>query len=325
MSENFLDLLSTGFLISREMVENHGEDSFYFKYSDYSAVLCVLDGCGGLGSQTYEGCGNHTGAYLASRTVGGAIHDWYHDVYNRKWKSDREFMESMLAYIKKGYETVRGYAKSSLRISGSMVRDLPTTMALAYACMKEGNLAVHVVWAGDSRIYLMDEEGMCQLTRDDVKSQDALSNLSDDGALTNVLSSDGNYRLHHKLVILKKPSLIIGATDGCFGYLPTPMDFEYGILRALEESKSISQLKASLKSFFGEAAGDDFTFACMGFGYDSYSDLKKSCQGRRKFMEKEYMDKLRKEPENEELIQSLWKKYSVSYERYLTKSHRERE
>lgn len=324
MSGKFLDFLSTGFLISQEMVEDHGEDNFYFKYSDYSAVLCVLDGCGGLGSRTYEGCENQTGAYLASRTVSGAIHDWYHDFYNKKWKSDREFVESIIAYIQKAYAVVGSYAKSNIKISGSMVRDLPTTMALAFACMMEESLAVHVVWAGDSRIYLLDDEGMHQLTRDDVKSQDALSNLSDDGALTNVLSSDGNYRLHHKLITLKKPSLVIGATDGCFGYLTSPMNFEYEVIKALTDSKSISEFRNYLKEFFDDVAGDDYTFACMGFGYDCFEDLRKSYVKRREFMEKEYMGELESQPDNEELILKLWQKYKKTYERYLVRNSQER-
>lgn len=324
MSKEFLDFLSTGFLISQEMVEDHGEDNFYFKYSDYSAVLCVLDGCGGLGSRTYESCGNKTGAYLASRTVSGAVHDWYQDKYKKKWKSDRELVESLMAYIQKAYAVVGDCAKSSIKISGSMVRDLPTTMAMAFACVRGDSVAVHVIWAGDSRIYLLDNEGMHQLTRDDVKSQDALSNLSDDGALTNVLSSDGNYRLHHKVITIKKPSLIIGATDGCFGYLPSPMNFEYEILKALTDSESISEFKNSLKEFFDDVAGDDYTFACMGFEYDCFEDLRKSYVKRREFMEKEFINSLKSQPENDELILKLWQKYRNGYERYLVRNSQER-
>lgn len=320
MNGKFSELLSLGFLISQEMVKNHGEDNYYCKYSEDSAVICVLDGCGGLGSRTYEGCGGQTGAYLASRTVSGAIHDWYQDMGRTKWKDEREFMESLITYIQKAYSVVGDYAKSSIKISGSMVRDLPTTIALAYAWMKDNELVIHVVWAGDSRIYLMDEDGMCQLTRDDVKSQDALSNLYDDGALTNILSSDGNYKLHHKVISIKKPCVIIGATDGCFGYLPSPMNFEYEFLRNLTDAKNIYGFRDGLKSFFKEVAGDDFTFACMGFGYEKFSELKGSFEKRRNFVEKEYISKIESDPDNDELIEKLWQEYRKLYERYLSKN-----
>lgn len=320
MNGKFSELYSTGFLISREMIENHGEDNFYFKSGKDSAVICVLDGCGGLGSCSYDSCGGETGAYLASRTVSGAVHDWYHDTENIRWKSKNELLESLMDYIGRGYSAVSCYAKSNIRISGSMVRDLPTTIAMAFICHRNGRLEVHIIWAGDSRIYLLDEDGLCQLTRDDVNSRDALSNLSDDGALTNVLSSDMRYVLHHKMAEIKKPSLIIGATDGCFGYLPSPMNFEYEIISALTDSASTDDFQSRLTGFFDRTAGDDFTFACMGFGYGCFEDMRRSFLKRREFLEKEYMRKLGTDPDDENLIFELWQNYRTHYERYLSKN-----
>lgn len=71
-SEKFDDL----FLISKEMIEGHGEDSFFCASSDDSAFLSVFDGCGGLGSRTFSNFKGHTAAYLASRAASGAVHDW---------------------------------------------------------------------------------------------------------------------------------------------------------------------------------------------------------------------------------------------------------
>lgn len=324
MNIKISELISPKFLISYEMVKNHGEDNFCLCYDEDSAVICVLDGCGGLGSRTYDGCGGETGARLASKTVSGAVYDWYQYMGRTKWKDKREFLESLVSYIQKAYSVVGDYAKSNIKISGSMVRDLPTTIALAYVCMNNNELMVHVVWAGDSRIYLLDEDGMCQLTRDDVKSQDALSNLYDDGALTNVLSSDGNYKLHHKVIPIRKPCVIIGATDGCFGYLPSPMNFEYEILRNLTDAKNEYGFRDGLKSFFKEVAGDDFTFACMGFGYEDFEEFKESFIKRKCFMEKKYIRKINENPENDEVIEELWQEYRKLYEHYLSKAKEER-
>ena len=147
-----------------------------------------------------------------------------------------------------------------------------------------------------------------------------MSNIYDDGALTNVLSSDGNYKLHHKVISIKKPCVVIGATDGCFGYLPSPMNFEYEVLRNLTDAKNIYGFRDGLKAFFKEVAGDDFTFACMGFGYEKFSELKGSFENRRNFVEKEYISKIESDPDNDELIEKLWQEYRKLYERYLSKN-----
>lgn len=110
---------------------------------------------------------------------------------------------------------------------GSMVRKFPTTLALAYAEKEEDAIKIHLLWAGDSRVYLLDEKGLAQLTRDDTDVEDAFENLTNDGPMNNVLSSDGNYGINYKSVLLSTPTIVFAATDGCFGYIPTPMEFEY--------------------------------------------------------------------------------------------------
>ena len=81
---------------------------------------------------------------------------------------------------------------------------------------------------------------MAQVTKDDIDdSVDALDNISNDGVLTNVVSADGNYILHSKQIKIKDKIIIFNATDGCFGYLKTPMEFEYLILQTLLSSDNI--------------------------------------------------------------------------------------
>ena len=54
-----------------------------------------------------------------------------------------------------------------------MVRPFPTTLACAYAVPDQEEILIHILWAGDSRIYLLDQDGLAQVTRDDTDIEDA--------------------------------------------------------------------------------------------------------------------------------------------------------
>ena len=46
-----------------------GEDSFCMRGVGRGALLCVADGCGGLGSRRYDTLGDHTGAFAGARLL----------------------------------------------------------------------------------------------------------------------------------------------------------------------------------------------------------------------------------------------------------------
>lgn len=310
---NDIDFMS---MISEEMISDHGEDSFCCALREETALIGVFDGCGGLGATTYPRLKNHTGAYLASRTVSGAIYNWF-DNCDKKQENDEEFVAVIKDYITQYYEKISNYIDTNSKIRGSMVRDLPTTLAIGYLEKKNDNILLHVIWCGDSRIYLLDQRGLAQLTRDDVQSKNALSNLSDDGALTNVISMDGKYMLHHNVMTINAPTLIFAATDGCFGYVPSPMNFEYLILESICMSSCVNEFESILKKKLAEITGDDFSFNLISLGYKNYNDLKHQVKVRFNYIKKKYILPLNKGKNNKDLIQKLWKLYQVDYERYL--------
>lgn len=313
----FTDTLDIVQTISKPAREMMGEDSFYCAKSDSSALVSVYDGCGGLGARRYESFQGHTGAYIASRTVSGAIHDWYHDNHMKSWKNSKQLVDSINGYIRKAYALCEQYSIERLKIRGSMVRKFPTTMALAYAENDSSNILLHVLWAGDSRVYLLDEDGLAQLTLDDTDVKDALDNLTSDGTMTNVISSDGDYSINYKSLIINKPTVILAATDGCFGYVTSPMEFEYLFLKALEDGSNPKDFRRELKLKLTQYAGDDLAMGIMTFYFGDFNNTKKVLVDRLRFLEETYIRSIMTKGCSEEDLYQLWKSYKPMYERFL--------
>ena len=308
----FYDLIDTMFIVEAGKIESKGEDSFCCSMSGETSFTAVFDGSGGMGFRQCPGIGNKTEAYLASRFASGAVYDWYSDHGSSPFKSDDDLLRSLDGYIRSEMKFGDKYNKRNLKIGGSLVRDFPTTIAMSYIEMRGGSIILHVIWAGDSRVYLIDGRGLAQLSVDDVYMTDAFDNLSDDGAMTNVLSSDGNFVLHHKTIKLSEPATVITATDGCFGYIPSPMEFEYLLLDCFMKSGSIDDYKFRLKEAIGEVTGDDFALGFTAINYGSFAKMRSMYENRLQYLTSAYISKI-----DENNRRELWNGYKQEYERYF--------
>ena len=315
-SSKFTEYLDYICVVEQEAIEEQGEDCFCALACEDRAVVAVCDGCGGLGSRSYRSTTGHTEAFLASRMVAGTIYDWFCDTKDTTWKGGEDLCKSLHEYIARVYQVGSSYIQRGSRIRGSMVRDFPTTLAMAVAQQDGKDTILHVIWAGDSRVYLLNENGLAQLTVDDVEGNDAMTNLTDDGALTNVLSSDGKFDLHYQKLIVDSPTMVFAATDGCFGYIPSPMEFEYTLLNALVQAQTPEMFKQLVKKYFTEVAGDDFAFASMSFRFGSFDSMAGALLARAQYLEQEYIVPLLN-GRSDDLVMSLWQKYRPSYERYI--------
>ena len=142
---------------------------------------------------------------------------------------------------------------------------------------------------------------------------DPLENISSDGVLTNLVSADGNYTLNSKKLKLRKKCIVFNATDGCFGYLKTPMEFEYLILNTLFDTNNIKEWVDVLKRCIREYTGDDYSIALAAMGFENYIELKKYYKNRFVELYNTYICKLKNADKN--MVKNLWNNYKKVYER----------
>lgn len=313
--------LSPDFILSfcREKIAGHGEDSYCYSFSDTEGMLAVFDGCGGAGARPHPCYSGHTEAYVAARFCAGA----FYDTFRRQLPSGASgeaLAEGIFAPA--AVERLKRFAPprdpSAFQIKGSGVRTLPTTAAVALLRQEKDAVSVTAVWAGDSRVYLLDPEGLAQLTEDDTTVSDPMRNLYEDGVLTNVFCSDKPVKLHHRTVRMTRPFLVLAATDGCFGYLSTPMEFEGLLLGTLLESDSIAQWEERLADATTALAGDDHTLCLCACGYGSPQALQKSFAARYDQLRSNYLEAVRQMPlEDREQRCRLWESYRPGYMRYI--------
>jgi hypothetical protein len=216
-----------------------------------------------------------------------------------------------------------------------LIRALPTTMALvALQRTQPGGptWAGHVFWAGDSRAYVFESQGASQLSTDDLRDPgDALVNLRRDSVVSNALSADTEFHINYRRVELRSPFLVVCATDGCFGYVPTPMHFEYLVLSHLLEARNTEAWSSALQAEIAAVTGDDAAMSTLGVGAD-LKEFQKLFAPRAAELASDFIEPLdelsdavtRAEQELRALrsrqldeMTERWNRYKSEYERYL--------
>jgi serine/threonine protein phosphatase PrpC len=267
---------SLSFAFNLAKIPGQGEDSDpIVRDGPDLGLIGVFDGMGGAGGTVYEtASGSRTGAYIAARVARDVVERRMLDLLEPDWnlngdaaaedlrRSVRQALEERLVELK---------APAS-RLRSKLLRALPTTMAvIALQRTARGGptWAAHVFWAGDSRAYVVAADGVAQLSTDDLRDPgDALTNLRRDSVVSNAMSADTDFHVSYRRVELQAPFLLVCATDGCFGYLPTPMHFEHLLLQGLAGARSASAWSSALQSAISGITGDDAAMAVMGVGTD---------------------------------------------------------
>lgn len=304
----------------KEQIPEHGEDSFCYAFCDTAGLVAVFDGCGGAGSQKHSCYSGHSEAYVASRLCAGVVYDDFCREFPTDLPAEDFVRKSLAPDLKQILETYApAREEGAFRIRGSLVRTLPTTAAMAIIRPDGQNgLQVSAIWAGDSRVYILDCRGLAQLTVDDTTVPDPMENLYEDGVLKNVICKDRPVRLHCVNYRVELPFVVFAATDGCFNYVSTPMEFEAMVLTSLQQSDSADQWEKTLAKRIGSVAGDDYTLCLAACGYESYEALRQGLADRCGELEQVYLQPLSGlTSDDRPRRRALWEKYSPNYCRYL--------
>ena len=305
-------------------------------------LVAVFDGMGGAGGTVYDTPdGPRTGAYLASRVARDVVEQRMLDLLEPDWNLNGtaaagDLQRSVQDALQQRLRELNA-PPSGLR--SRLLRALPTTMALvALQRTRPGGLtwAGHVLWAGDSRAYVFEPDGARQLSTDDLRDPgDAMANLSKDSVVSNAMSADIEFHVNYRKVELRAPFLVVCATDGCFGYVSTPMHFEDMVLRHLLVARNPEEWSASLQSEISAVTGDDAAMAVLGVGAD-FQEFQILFAARADALAADVIEPLdelsqaviRAEQELRALqtsrlddIARIWHAYKPSYERYLRTEH----
>lgn len=335
--------LSFGFNLAK--VPGQGEDSDpIVREGRELGLIGVFDGMGGAGGTVYVTAdGPRTGAYLASRVARDVVEERMLALLDPEWNLDgaaaaRDLQRHVHAALA---DKLAGLNAPTSGLRSRLLRALPTTMALmALQCRepRKGRWAAHLFWSGDSRVYVLDPvTGAHQLTRDDLRDAgDALVNLRQDSVVSNAMSADTEFVVHHHEVELMAPFLAVAATDGCFGYVRTPIHFEHLVLAALRDSDDTGSWSRVLQQRIAAITGDDAAMAVLGVGAD-HDEFRRLFATRTSELETHCivpLDEREAEVGRAEQVvaeargrhaalqSSLWAEYKPEYERYLGEEER---
>lgn len=323
----------------KEKKEGKGEDSSPLSLVHKNHIYVgVFDGMGGSGASLYktEDGTEHTGAYIASRVVCECVKS----ILEKSIESTTEttvllknLKENIQEVLRQEITKYQSKEKSALR--SSLLRTFPTTMALCSCETNDSTICIDSIWAGDSRNYLLTDEGLFQISVDDLTpQQDPMENLKNDAPLSNCICADRDFKLNHQYIEIESPCCVISATDGCFGYSLSPMHFEALLLECLNNSKNVEEWSDAICDEINKITGDDFSFSAFILGCNDYKEFKDRLKKRKSIIEKTLkncnnciseIERYKKIIEDNEtklsdkkvkleiILQEGWDKYKVQY------------
>lgn len=175
------------------------------------------------------------------------------------------------------------------RIRGTMTKRLPTTLVVSqvHDVDSPSGTKIETWWAGDSRAFLVTpEDGLVLMTRDHVKTDDPLEQLRSDPPIENVVNISTDFYLDEFSTNVKGPFLLLLATDGVFGYLPTPGYLELGLIESLIDSKV--GVAEHFAKFCNNYAADDVSAVLLTKGFADDAELKNLFSPRLDLLRKRY-------------------------------------
>ena len=304
--------------VSCAVLPENGEDSFVMGQDETLAWLCVADGCGGLGSRRYAKLEGRTGAYAASRLAVHIMSRWLqeHPILPFSPEEGRALRNGLANRLgSKFRDFAQTYCQEEkTRIVGSMQRTLPTTLCSACVKKNESKRDILFAWAGDSRGYVLDANGLHQCTQDHLRSEmDAFESLYCDTPLGNLISADRMPLLSMRRLTVEEPCVVLTATDGAFSGLLTPMEFEFLLLDTLLSAKSWPSWEKKLTNRIRKMAQDDATLLLLPCG-EAFEPFQQRMKQRRTELQKVFITPVRRRKRDVSFACEKWKLYQKTYD-----------
>lgn len=324
----------------QEKKEGRGEDSdpIFFSNND-SIFLGVFDGMGGAGGAECESDFSHddihmTKAYVGSRIVKDAIEKAIHENPELLFEPNLENIITNIIKVRYAEEKEKFPPKSKTGLRSALIKEYPTTLAISCITRDFDKISINSFWAGDSRNYIWNQNGLFQISLDDLMGNlDPMENLHEDAPMSNCIQADAPFKINHKNILInaKDKFVVISATDGCFGYYPSPMDFEKALIDSLNAAYTLEEFEKNLTTAFAYVTADDFSFSIAAVGFKNFNELKlylgsptklvKEYFSKRRYFEQEVRkteEKIAKLKEGvDSCLTSLWPEYKRNYLKYM--------
>ena len=305
-------------------IVGHGEDADPVLHvtPDGTAVVGVFDGLGGSGSLRFDGVdGLKSSAYYGSRVTRGAADELLRLIAIFRDPTPDAVAavlgEHIDAALHDYHETWKSTGASALR--SSLFRRLPTTAAIAIARSNGMTARVTVLWAGDSRCYVLTPTaGLQQLTTDHLRTpQDALTNLTSDAPIANCISADAPAKIDADELSVSTPAVFLAASDGCFGYLDSPMHFEELLLDTMLAATTAQGWSTALQERIAAVAGDDASLAVAALGWRTHRSMRRDFRNRLAQLRTRYLAPLAAADDRNAARAECWTAYASQYEAHL--------
>ncbi len=156
-------------------------------------------------------------------------------------------------FVYKGLEAVALEFKFE-KPSGYGLSLLPTTLVSIIVKNETAqDVEFDVVWAGDSRAYALNKDGLIKLSVDDEDASGGINNLFS-------INAKDKTKLNVKSFTMKKPVALVCVSDGIFDNRDY-LDVENIFISNLVTSKTITEYQEKLRDYYEETKMDDCTIA----------------------------------------------------------------
>ncbi|MBQ3016460.1 MAG: hypothetical protein IJD79_06755 [Clostridia bacterium] len=206
----------------------------------------------------------------------------------------QEYGDKLAIQIRKKLEKVAAQGNFLLESSFTGAYLLPATLTIALMDETESSVDVLYLWAGDSRAYIWDKDGLAQITEDQEKNE----------VMTNLITLTKPFRVEGHFASFTKPCLVFNTSDGIYksNAFESPLDLEYEIMRTtlnMDESFEITPtcFEEAMNNFSSDLNiigkhDDSNTIALRAFGFADFEEVKKMLSDRLEYIKSNMLTRL---------------------------------